>query len=109
MEKQSSPEESNFLQIAQADIDKTRTKNISLLFFLLHLLLMEEFVLEEVYDFVWLSIISFKIVSLFILMLALNFCSHSYQVYDMNYIIKLIQIQQKKLSIDCQLVFRKHQ
>ena len=70
---------------------------------------MEEFVLEEVYDFVWLSIISFKIVSLFILMLALNFCLHSYQVYDMNYIIKLIQIQQKKLSIDCQLVFRKHQ
>ena len=70
---------------------------------------MEEFVLEEVYDFVWLSIISFKIVSLFILMLALNFCLHSYQVYDMNYIIKLIQIQQKKLSIDCQLVFSWHQ
>ena len=69
---------------------------------------MAEFVLEEVYDFVWLSVISIKTVSLFVLLLALKVCLHSYQVYGMNYIIKLIQIQQKKLSIDCQLVSRKH-
>lgn len=57
---------------------------------------MEEFVLEELYDFVKLSIISIKIVSLFVLLLALNFCLHRYQRYGMNYIMKLIQIQSKK-------------
>lgn len=66
------------LQITQGDIYRTRM-NLHLLLLSLHSLFLKEFVTEELYNFSGLSIISIKMVRLFlfVFLLALNLGLHS--------------------------------